>query len=139
MTRESRARWLAFATALLVVALSALFAALRNLTPLPVPARPAPGPVAPAPPPTDAARIAAGRAAYARLDCALCHAIAAAGNPSYPLDRVGARRDRQALHDWTTGSGAAQARLGTSVAAIKARAADDPDLDALLDYLQQLR
>jgi hypothetical protein len=35
MTRQSRARWLAFATALLVVLLAALFAWLRNLPPSP--------------------------------------------------------------------------------------------------------
>ena len=35
MTRQSRARWLAFATAVLVVLLAALFTWLRNLTPAP--------------------------------------------------------------------------------------------------------
>lgn len=38
MTRESRARWLAFATTALVVLLAALFAELRNLHPVQVPA-----------------------------------------------------------------------------------------------------
>jgi hypothetical protein len=43
------------------------------------------------------------------------------------------------LHDLTTGTGAAQEQLGTSVARRKARALDDPDLAALLDYLAQLK
>lgn len=138
MTRESRAKWLALATATLVVALSALFAALRNLSPLPARAPPpaaAPAAVAPA---VDAARIAAGRAAFERMNCAMCHSIAGRGNPSHPLDGVASRHDRESLRAWTLGEGPAAAALG-GVAAVKRRAAGDPDLDALLDYLQQLR
>ncbi len=138
MTRESRAKWLAAATAALVIALSALFAALRNVSPLPPRAPPsaaAPASVAPA---ADSARIAAGRAAFERLGCAMCHSIAGRGNPSHPLDGVGSRHDRDSLRAWTLGEGQAAARLG-GIAAVKQRNAADPELDALLDYLQQLR
>jgi mono/diheme cytochrome c family protein len=134
MTRQSRAQWLALATALLVVALSALFAALRNLAPQPPPAQTATVPAAPA---ADAARIAAGRAAYERLNCAMCHSIAGKGNPAHPLDGVGRRRDREQLRAWALAEDSAAAALG-GVAAIKRRAAKDPDIEALLDYLQQL-
>jgi mono/diheme cytochrome c family protein len=137
MTRESMARWLALATATLVVLLSAAFAALRNLAPLRSPAPSAPRIAAPAGP-ADAARIAAGRAAFERLNCAMCHAIEGRGNPSHPLDGVGSRLDRDALRDWTLGTGAASGKLG-GVAQTKQRNAKDPDLDALLDYLAQLR
>lgn len=65
MTRQSRARWLACATALMVVLLAALFAWLRNL---------APPPAAVA---VTAERATAdpadGRAAFARLGCSGCH------------------------------------------------------------------
>jgi mono/diheme cytochrome c family protein len=136
MTRQSRAKWLAVATAVLVIALSALFAALRNLTPLPPRALQTTD--APAAPAVDSARVAAGRAAFERMNCAMCHSIAGRGNPSHPLDGVGGRLDRAQLRAWTLGEGEAAARLG-GVAATKRRNAADPELDALLDYLQQLR
>lgn len=85
----------------------------------------------------DAARLALGRSAYDRLRCATCHSIAGRGNPSSPLDGVGARLDRKALHEFTTGTGAVQVALGTSLARRKARALDDPDMGALIDYLAQ--
>jgi hypothetical protein len=86
-----------------------------------------------------AARIAAGERAYARLGCATCHSIAGRGKPSSPLDGVGNRLDRQALLEFTTGTGAARDALGAGLARRKARAIDDPDLDALIDYLAQLK
>lgn len=136
MTRQSRAKWLAAATTALVIALSALFAALRNLSPLPP--RAPPSVAAPVAPPPDAARIAAGRAAFERMNCAMCHSIAGHGNPSHPLDSVGGRLDRARLRAWTLGEGEAAAPLG-GIASLKRRHAADPDLEALLDYLQQLR
>lgn len=157
MLRESRARWLAFATAGVVVALAALFAWLRNPpadaagapapvvteTPPMAPAEPVPAPQAtsPAPraPPADAARLAAGRAAFTRLDCGRCHAIDGAGNPAMPLDGVGARLDPAALRDWSLGTGAAAERLSRGILRTKARAAADPDIDVLIDYLAQSR
>jgi mono/diheme cytochrome c family protein len=136
MTRESRAKWLAAATAVLVIALAALFAALRNLSPSPV--RAPQSAAAPPMPAVDAARIAAGRAAFERMNCAMCHSIAGRGNPGHPLDGVGGRLDRAQLRAWALGEGDAAAQLG-GVAALKQRNAADPELDALLDYLQQLR
>lgn len=136
MTRESRAKWLAAATAALVIALAAVFAALRNLSPSPV--RAPSSAAAPPPPAADAARIAAGRAAFERMNCAMCHSIAGRGNPSHPLDGVGGRLDRAQLRAWTLAEGEAAAQLG-AIAALKRRNAADPELEALLDYLQQLR
>lgn len=138
MTRESRAKWLAAATAALVVALSALFAALRNLSPLPPRAPQSTAAPAPPAPAVDAARLTAGRAAFERLNCATCHSIAGRGNPSHPLDGVGRRLDRARLREWTLGEGQAAVQLG-GLASIKQRNAADPDLEALLDYLHQLR
>lgn len=134
MTRESRARWLAAATTALVVLLAALFALLHNLPGSPAPATAA----APAPLP-DPARVAAGERAYARLGCAMCHSIGGRGNPGSPLDGIGARLERRALYEMTTGTGAAAAQLGAGLARRKQRAVGDPDMDALLDYLAQLR
>jgi len=48
----------------------------------------------------DPVRLAAGRATFERLNCAMCRAIAGCGNPSLPLDGVGSRRDRDALLDF---------------------------------------
>ena len=153
MTRATRAKWLAGVTACVVVLLVALFALQRNQPALVGPAQaPASATVAgakavpsaaaprPAPAGVDAARLALGRSAYDRLKCATCHSIEGRGNPTSPLDGVGARLDRNALHDFTTGTGAAQEPLlGTSLVRRKARALDDPDLGALIDYLAQLK
>lgn len=138
MTRESRAKWMAAATTALVVLLAASFAVLRNL-PAPVAAAPSARTPASTDGTVDADRIVTGQRAYARLGCANCHSIAGRGNPSNPLDGVGARLDRKALLELTTGTGAAREALGAGLARRKASAVGDPDLDALIDYLAQLK
>jgi mono/diheme cytochrome c family protein len=138
MVRETRAKWLALATALLVVLMVAGFAALRNMTP-PASAQPA---AEATPPALDAAQLATierGRQAFERLACAACHAVAGQGNPASPLDGVGKRLDRDALRDWSAGTGVAREQLAPGLARAKARAAQDPDLDALVEFLAQLR
>lgn len=137
MSRQSRARWLAGATAAVVVGFSAVFAIARNPGGTAPP--PAASPPAASPASIPDARLAAGRAAFERLNCTNCHAVAGEGNPSNPLDGVGARLDAQGLRDWTLGEGAAADRLSAGARRQKARAADDPELPALLDYLGSLR
>lgn len=133
MTRQSRARWLAFATAVLVVLLAAIFAWLRNLTPAPhlVPR--------PAPTVTTDPTAQAGRAAFARAGCTGCHSAEGRGNPSLPLDGVGARLDREGLRAASFALGELESGLPASVVSAKRAHANDPDVDALLAYLQNLR
>ena len=132
MTRQSRARWLAFATALLVVLLAALFAWLRNLPP----ASPAGAVRAPSvSTPTDEP----GRAAFVRAGCSGCHSAEGRGNPGLPLDGVGARLDRESLHDAAFALGSAAERFPPAMAQRKRAAAGDADADALLSYLQRLK
>jgi mono/diheme cytochrome c family protein len=111
--------------------------------PIPTPVESVPAaPTSPKPaaaPAPDPARIATGQRAYARLGCAMCHSIEGRGNPGSPLDGVGARLDRTALYELTTGTGAAAAHLGAGLARRKQRAVGDPDMDALIDYLAQLK
>jgi mono/diheme cytochrome c family protein len=126
MTRQSRARWLAFATAALVVLLAALFAWLRNVPP----STPSPAPA------TTASRVDVGRAAFERAGCLGCHAAEGRGNASLPLDGVGARLDRSALREAAFGTAA---RLPPAVAEIKRVRAAGVDTEAVLDYLQHLR
>jgi mono/diheme cytochrome c family protein len=133
MTRKSRARWLAFATAVLVVVLAALFAWLRNLTP--APRRPA-GPVSML---AAAPRADAGRAAFARAGCTGCHSAEGRGNPSRPLDGVGARLDREQLRTAAFALGEAGSGLPPAVVSAKRAHVNDPEVEALLAYLQSLR
>lgn len=124
MLRQTRAKWLALGTALLVALMAAVFAALRN---------------APRPPEQAAASVPgsdAGRRAFERLSCATCHSIGGLGNPASRLDGVGKRLDRGELRAWTTGTGVAAERLPAGIAKRKAAARDDPQLEALLDYLE---
>lgn len=137
MLRETRTRWLALATAAVVVGLAALFAQVRNPGTAPGGAA-LPGALTDAPA-LDAARWASGRAAFARLDCTRCHALEGVGNPATPLDGVGARLQRAELIDWTLGTGVAADELPRGVLRSKQRAVGDPDLDALIDYLQHSR
>jgi mono/diheme cytochrome c family protein len=131
MSRQSRARWLAGATAAVVVGLSAVFAIARN---------PADTSAATAAPRAAAdAQVAAGRTAFERLNCMNCHSVAGKGNPANPLDGVGARLDAQAMRDWTLGQGSAADKLSAGAKRQKAPAAADPDLPALLAYLASLK
>jgi hypothetical protein len=143
MLRESRARWLAFATAGVVVALAALFAWLRNspgeTARAGAPHGAASAPATPQALPVDAARLATGRAAFTRLGCVRCHAFEGVGNPSLPLDGVGARLDAAAVRDWTLGTGAAAEELGRGTVRAKSSAAEDADLDALIEVLAHSR
>ena len=133
MTRQSRARWLAFATALLVVLLAALFAWLRNL-----PTSPQTGTIADAPK-VSGPRDEPGRAAFVRAGCSGCHSAEGRGNPGLPLDGVGARLDPAALRDAAFALGGAVDRFPPVVAERKRAHANDVDADALLAYLQQLK
>lgn len=135
MLRETRARWLATATAAMVVLLAALFALLHN------PRQPA-GTDAPAPAVDGAADEAAdqaGRRAFAAMNCTMCHSLAGQGNPASRLDGLGSRLDREAIRAWTVGEGAAREALGASMAQMKSRYADDPQLDAVVEYLARQR
>jgi cytochrome c553 len=132
MTRQSRARWLAFATALLVVLLAALFAWLRNLPP-------APRAGAAAAPGASVSRDDPGRAAFVRAGCSGCHSADGRGNPALPLDGIGARLDREALRDAAFALGSAATRFPPAVAERKRARANDADAEALLAYLQQLK
>lgn len=130
MLRETRARWLAAATAAVVVAHAALFAWLHN------PRLPADADaVAPA---AASAADEAGRRAFAEMNCTMCHSIAGHGNPASRLDGVGGRLDREAIRAWTVGDGPAREALG-GMAQMKSRYADDPRLDAVVEFLARQR
>ena len=132
MTRQSRARWLAFATALLVVLLAALFAWLRNLPPA-LQAGTAAAPKA------SVTRDEPGRAAFVRAGCSGCHSAEGRGNPALPLDGVGARLDRESLRDAAFALGSMADGLPAAVVERKRARATDEGAEALLDYLQHLK
>lgn len=137
MTRQSRARWLAFATAAVVVLLAAVFAGLRNLYPahgnhVASPER-SPVPIA------TNTRIEAGRAAFQRIGCATCHSAEGRGNPTLPLDGVGGRLDREGLRASAFARSTVADRLPANVVQAKRVHASDADAEALLDFLQYLR
>lgn len=134
MLRESRARWLAVATAALVVLLAAVFAGLRNRgDTAPAPEAPAAGgPAAPAAPFDRAAALAA----FERLQCTSCHAFAGRGS-GLPLDGVGRRRSTAAIRDFALGQGSARDALPAGLVQMKQRAAGDPQIDDIVTLLAQ--
>lgn len=133
MTRKVRARWLAAATTAAVVVFATVFAGLRNLG----------GEAVAAPSvakPSAAATTAAGAAkpvppAFERLRCSGCHSIGGIGNPSSPLDGIGARMGAAEIRDWTLATGRAREEISARTAQRKSQAANDPELQALIDYL----
>lgn len=155
MIRKTRSLALASLTVASVVSLSTLFACMRNPTaaeaqtaaPAPPPARPAdapaPGAGGQAADSQAAAAPAAtnerGKKAYERMRCSLCHSIGGQGNTNSALDGVGKKHDKAALRHWTIGTGPAKEALPAGIVRMKSAFADDPDLDALVDYLASLR
>jgi mono/diheme cytochrome c family protein len=139
MTRELRARWLALATTIVVVLLAGVFAWLRNLPPAPSPTTTGVQMTAPTPDSGQVDAVAAGRAAFERMNCTGCHGAEGRGSASLPLDGVGARLDREQLRAYSFALGGAAAELPPAVGSIKRSRADDPEVEALLDYLQRLR
>ncbi len=82
-----------------------------------------------------------GREIYEANRCSGCHSIAGTGNPRSPLDGVGARRTKEDLVDWITGTGTAAESLPSGVVRRKQRYSDLPpgDLTALVEYLSTLK
>lgn len=132
--RERLARVVAFLAAALLVLLALAFARTQN------PAPRAPGAAA-VPADTRRVLVEAGRAVYQAQGCARCHSIAGSGNPRYPLDGVGARREATDIRQWIVGSGEAEGRLPTGVPHVKQAYRKLPrrDLDALVAFLETLR
>lgn len=140
MLRETRAKWLALATALVVVLLAALFAGLRNTVAPAAVARDGAAPQAAGIAPAGKGAIdrAKALAAFDRLNCGACHGFAGRGDGGL-LDGVGARLNATAIRDWTLGEGEARGKLPGGIVRMKQRAANDPELAALIALLAQSR
>lgn len=138
--RERWARRIAFLTCLLVLALSAAFAATRNTVQAPPAAATATaaGVAAEA---LDAAQVALGREVYASLDCSACHSIAGQGSPRSPLDGVGGQLGREEIRDWIIGADGIAQDLSPRALRIKQGYRELPaeKLEALVSYMQSLK
>ncbi len=133
--RETLAKILAVATALVVTTLAAAFSLAQN-----APGR-ADAPAASARKAAPSAAVQAGREAYDRHGCSGCHAIGGQGNPRNSLDGVGGRLKPDEIRDWTVAAPAVRAKLSAGVVRIKQGYAELPEaeLQALITYLGSLR
>lgn len=155
--REQIARGIVFLTLVMILGLSALFAARHNReapkpgfeppsAPAPVVTPPVSAPVA-APEVAEPSAIATapsverGREVFAEQRCSGCHSIAGEGNPRSPLDGVGAHLKADELRMWILGSGEAAEVLSNAVQRRKQRYQSIPETDmtALIAYLQTLK
>lgn len=160
--REQIARGIVFLTLVMILGLSALFAARHNreaaklgsepvLVPPPASA-PAPivAPESPPPSPTAVAeplasatvpRIEQGRKVFTEQRCTACHSVAGEGNPRAPLDGVGALLTDDELRMWTLGIGDAAESLTVATQRRKQRyrSLSEADMSALVAYLQTLK
>jgi len=160
--REQIARGIVFLTLVMILGLSALFAARHNretVKPDPAPVMAPLEPSAPAPVVAEqsstavpaevreplasatAPRVEQGRKVFTEQRCTACHSVAGEGNPRSPLDGVGALLTADELKMWTLGTGDAAESLSVATQRRKQRYRSMPesDLSALVAYLQTLK
>jgi mono/diheme cytochrome c family protein len=90
----------------------------------------------------DAKMIEAGKKIYEAQKCATCHSIAGKGNKLYPLDGVGKKLSAGDIKKWFTHTAEMEAALPkkpTLKMSSKKWDLKDPDLDALVAYMQSLK
>ena len=82
-----------------------------------------------------------GALVYRTQGCFACHSLAGEGNPSHPLDGVGALRSKAEIRQWLNADPAIAARVSTRVWQRKLRYARLPeeDREALLAFLEAER
>lgn len=133
--RELWARRIAAITGLMIVLLSAAFAAVQN-----PPAGP-PLAVGMAAHGVDAALLARGRDVVEANDCLMCHSIAGEGSPRSPLDGVGARLSEAEILHFAIADESVQENLAPRAIKAKRGYADLPreDLQAMVAYLASLK
>ncbi|MBX3726883.1 MAG: cytochrome c [Xanthomonadales bacterium] len=138
--RERWARRLALLTCLLVLGLTAAFAAVRNL-PVTLGAASHSAVDPGAAEDTEAAVLALGRQVYDQNDCAACHAIAGTGSPRSPLDGVGSALAPAQIREWVIGGDSIAEDLSPRALRTKQayRSLPAEQLDALVAYLSSLK
>ncbi|MCG6116672.1 MAG: cytochrome c [Aquimonas sp.] len=131
--RERMARHLALLTGLMVILLSAAFAAVQN------PA--AEGAASAAAAASGDAQLQRGRAVFEANDCQRCHSVDGQGSPRSPLDGVGARLSAEELLHFSVADESVQDDLAPRAIAAKRPYAELPtaDLEALVAYLGSLK
>lgn len=90
----------------------------------------------------DAKKIEAGKKIYEAQKCATCHMVAGKGNKMHPLDGVGAKLSATDIKRWFTHTAEMEAALPkkpTLKMSSKNYDLKDPDLGALVAYLQSLK
>ena len=90
----------------------------------------------------DTKQIEAGKKVYEAQKCATCHMIAGKGNKMYPLDKVGAKLSAADIKSWITHPADMEKKLPkppTLKMSSKKFDLKDPDLDALVAYMQSLK
>lgn len=133
--RELWARRIAAITGLMVVLLSAAFAAVQN------PPRPSARVASMAAEGANAALLARGRAVLEANDCLMCHSIAGEGSPRSPLDGVGARLSETEILHFAIADEAVQDDLAPRAIKAKRGYAELPqdELQAMVAYLASLK
>ncbi len=135
--REKWARRIALLSGGLVVALAVVFAYSQNPPDRSAPAHtPAATPVTPA---ADSVLVELGQRVYAEQDCARCHSIAGRGNPRSPLDGVGARLSAAEIRRWIAPSREPDALSDSFQARHANLTLTEPQREALVAYLRNLR
>ncbi|ODU47987.1 cytochrome c [uncultured Aquimonas sp.] len=133
--RELWARRLAAFTGLMVVLLSAAFAAVQN------PPAGASLAASVAADGADAALLARGREVVLTNDCLMCHSIAGEGSPRSPLDGVGSRLSETEILHFAIADESVQDDLSPRAIKAKRDYAELPqeDLQAMAAYLASLK
>lgn len=138
--RERIAIAIVVLTLILLAGLAGIFGVRHNPAedPVPAPSVGVPPLIEETAPP---AKKSPGATVYHDQRCSACHALAGTGNPRYPLDGVGNRRDAGELRDWIVGTGTAAASLPGPVLRRKERYREMPpdEMAALIEFLAAQR
>lgn len=88
----------------------------------------------------DAAKVTAGKKLFDSQGCVKCHQVDGKGNKMSVLDGVGSKLSVEDLRLWLTDPDTMMAKLPKKpVVKMKKVALPDPDLDAMVAYLQSLK
>jgi mono/diheme cytochrome c family protein len=91
----------------------------------------------------DPKQVAAGKKLYDTLKCATCHMAEAKGNKKLPLDGISKKMPAAQIRSWIASPAEMEAKLdkkpAVKMSSMMKTKLSDPDVDALVAYVQSLK
>jgi cytochrome c553 len=91
----------------------------------------------------DPKQVAAGKALYDKLKCGTCHEAEGKGNKKQPLDGINKKMTTAQIRMWIASPAEMEAKLPkkppVKMSSMMKTKLSDPDVDALVAYVQSLK